>query len=76
MYFWRNLSKESKRTTRLGESAASTTERTKSVELQSVYARVHLLNEGGLYKMDQNKKCINELQFYYITRWHRCSRLY
>ncbi len=39
-----------------------------SVELEIVYARVHLLNEGSLYKMDQKiKKCINELQFYYIT---------
>ncbi len=35
----------------LGESAASTTEWT-SVELEIVYARVHLLNEGGLYKTD------------------------
>ncbi len=26
---------------------------TKSVELEIVYVRVHLLNEGGLYKMDQ-----------------------
>ncbi len=29
---------------------------TKSVELEIVYVRVHLLNEGGLYKMDQTKK--------------------
>ncbi len=29
---------------------------TKRVELEIVYARVHLLNEGGLYKMDQTKK--------------------
>ncbi len=29
---------------------------TKSVELEIVYARVHLLNEGGLYKMDQTIK--------------------
>ncbi len=34
----------------LGESAASTTEQV--VELEIVYARVHLLNEGGLYKTD------------------------
>ncbi len=34
----------------------------KHVELEIVYARVHLLDEGGLYKMD--KKKINELQFY------------
>ncbi len=38
---------------------------TKSVELDIVYARVHLLNEGGLYKIYQTKKkIINELQFY------------
>ncbi len=36
---------------------------TKSVELEIVYARVHLLNEGQLYQMDQYKKMINELQF-------------
>ncbi len=41
---------------------------TKSVELEIVYARVHLLNEGGFYKMDKKKIIINELQFYYITR--------
>ncbi len=29
---------------------------TKRVELEIVYARVHLLNEGGLYKIDQTKK--------------------
>ncbi len=29
---------------------------TKSVELEIVYARVHLLNEGGLHKMDQTKQ--------------------
>ncbi len=40
---------------------------TKRVELEIVYARVHFLNEGGLYKMDQTKTIINELQFYYIT---------
>ncbi len=45
----------------------------KHVELEIVYARVHLLDEGGLYKMD--KKKINELQFYYITHGHRCSKL-
>ncbi len=28
----------------------------KSVELEIVYARVHLLNEGRLYKIDQTKK--------------------
>ncbi len=31
---------------------------TKSVALEIVYARVHLLNEGGLYKMDQTKKYV------------------
>ncbi len=41
---------------------------TKSVDLDIVYARVHLLNEGGLYKIDQTKIFINDLQFYYITR--------
>ncbi len=29
---------------------------TKRVELEIVYARVHLLNEGGLHKMDPKKK--------------------
>ncbi len=28
---------------------------TKSVELEIVYARVHMLNESGLYKMDFKK---------------------
>ncbi len=42
---------------------------------QSVYARLHLLNEGRLYKIDQTKININEMQLYYITRWHRCSIL-
>ncbi len=43
---------------------------TKIVELEVVYMRVHLLNEGGLFKMEKYilKKMINELQFYYITR--------
>ncbi len=34
-----------------------------------LFAWVHMLNEGGLYKMDKTN-IINELQFYYITRWH------
>ncbi len=29
---------------------------TKSVKLEIVYVRVHLLNEGRLYKMDETKK--------------------
>ncbi len=36
---------------------------TKSVELQIVYVRVHLLNEGGLYKMDQTKKVLTSCSF-------------
>ncbi len=31
-----------------------------------LFVQVHLLNEGGLYKMDQTQKLL--LQFYYITR--------
>ncbi len=38
------------------------------LNLKIVYAWVHLLNEGDLYKMDTNFFFINELQFYYITR--------
>ncbi len=34
---------------------------TKSVEL--VYARVHLLNQGGLYKKDQTKKLLTSCSF-------------
>ncbi len=35
----------------------------KSVELEIVYARVHLLNEGGLYKMDQTKTLLTNCSF-------------
>ncbi len=31
---------------------------TQSIELEIVNARVHLLNEGGLYKMDRTKKYV------------------
>ncbi len=77
----KTLSKESKGTRLFWASAVSVNQQhpqlngTKSVELEIVYAAwVHLLNEGRL-KMDQTKKYINELQFYYITRWNRCSIL-
>ncbi len=36
---------------------------TKSVEFEIVYARVHLLNEIGLYKMDQTKKLLMNCSF-------------
>ncbi len=32
-------------------------------ETKRVYARVHLLNEGGLYKMDQNKTLLMSCSF-------------
>ncbi len=53
------LSKESKRTSLCWAVAVSVNQLhpqlngTKSVELEIVYALVHLLNEGGLYKMDK-----------------------
>ncbi len=65
--FW-NLSKESKDTRLFWATAVSGNQQhpqlngTKSVELDIVYARVHLLNEGGLYKMDQSKKNV-------LTSW-------
>ncbi len=81
-YFWGTFSKESKHTSLCWATAVlvnpqhSQLNGTKSVELEIVYAQVHLLNEGRLYKMDQKKtKNINEMQFYYITRWHRCCIL-
>ncbi len=55
------FSKESKRTRLFWAAAVSVNLQhpqvngTKSVELDIVYARVHLLNEGGLYKIDQTK---------------------
>ncbi len=36
---------------------------TKSVELEIGYARVHLLNEGGLYKMDKKKDVLTSYSF-------------
>ncbi len=36
---------------------------TKNVELEIVYARVHLLNEDGLYKMDQTKTLLTNCSF-------------
>ncbi len=58
----KTFSKECKRTRRFWAAAVSVNQQhpqlngTKSVELEIGYARVHLLNEGGLYKMDQTKK--------------------
>ncbi len=51
-----------------GTTEAGFVTATKSVELEIVNARVHLLNKGGLYKINQTKK-------YVLTSWHRCSSL-
>ncbi len=70
------FSKESKRMSLCWAAAVSVNQQHPQLNgTKSVYARLHLLNEGRLYKMDQTKININEMQLYYITRWHRCSIL-
>ncbi len=53
-HFWGNLFKRKQTHVSLDQQHPQLNG-TKSVELEIVYARVHLLNEGGLYKMDQTK---------------------